>query len=463
MTDARRGLAREARAMARLAAPIVAVQLGMMAMGVVDVMMVGHYSADDLAAVALGNIVVFALLGFGSGILLALDPVIAHALGADDRPAARRAVQRGVVTAVLLAVPLSLACFLAEPFLRLLDQPDDITPSAVAYVHWSMAGLAPALLFAALRQSLQANARLTPILWAIVVANAANATLNHALIYGELGAPELGVRGAALASTLSRWILLCSVVGGALGFLRSSLLPWDPRSATARPIARLVRLGLPLGGQFLLEMGAFATTALWMGWIGKVPLAGHQVAINLASVSFMVPVGISAAAAVRVGRAVGAGDESAVRCAAGVALSGGALVMALFGLLFLALPDALASLYTDDLAARTIAASLIPLAGVFQVFDGLQVVAIGVLRGLGETRTAIVVNVIGFWLTGVPIGYLLAFPLGLGARGLWWGLVAGLGAVAVTLALRVAAQLRRELRRIDLDAASASPEVPDRS
>lgn len=437
------GYAHEIRAMLRLAAPIAAVQLGQMGLGLVDVLMVGRWSDQALAGIALGNMYVWALLIFGYGILASLDPVVSQAIGAARPDAVRQGVQRGIALACVIGVPLTLLGLCAGPFFRLLEQPEEVRPLAVAYVHWSLPGILPFVVFVALRQSLQALSTVRPILWTMLFANALNAALNQVLIFGHLGMPALGLRGSAVASNVCRVWLAIGLLWAGWPVLRPHLRPFDRASFRPRAWAGLFAIGLPIGAQFLLEMGAFSAAMLFMGQIGATELAGHKVALSLASASFMVPVGISAAAAVRVGYAVGRGDDAGIRRAALVALLLGVGVMACFGALFLMAPRPLAFLFTASDAVVPIAVVLIPIAGLFQVFDGIQVVCIGVLRGLAETRTPLVVNVIGFWAIGLPVGWWLAFPRGMGPQGLWWGLVAGLGSVAVTLLLRVAVRLFR--------------------
>lgn len=433
----------ELRCTLRLAAPIVAVQLGQVGLGIVDVVMVGRWSDEALAGIALGNMYVWALLAFGYGVLTSLDPVVSQAVGAGRDADVRSGVQRGVALALLIGVPLTGLCLLAAPFYRLLDQPDAVVPLATAYVHWSMPGMLPFVLFVALRQSLQALSTVRPVLWTMLGANALNVLLNWMLVFGNVGMPALGLRGAAAASDICRIWLALGVLWAGWPVLRPRLRPFDPAAFRPRAWLPLLRLGLPIGGQFLLEMGAFSAAMLLIGQLGALQLAGHKVALTLASASFMVPVGISAAAAVRVGYAVGRADPDGVRRAATVALLLGSGVMAVFGALFLLMPETWAWLFTDSPAVVPLAAALVPLAGVFQVFDGVQVVCIGVLRGLAETRTALVVNVLGFWVIGLPLGWWLGLHEGLGARGLWWGLVAGLAAVACTLLARVVWRLRR--------------------
>jgi MATE family multidrug resistance protein len=233
--------------------------------------------------------------------------------------------------------------------------------------------------------------------------------------------------------------------------LRPYLRPFRRDAFELRPLLRMVRLGAPIGAQFQLEFGVFAVVALLMGRLGTVPMAAHQVAINIASFTFMVPLGIAGAASVLVGQAVGAADPWRARRAATASLVVGFAFMALSGALLFALPRPLAMLYSLDVSVVAVAISLIPLAGLFQVFDGIQVVSIGILRGVGDTRAPMIVNVLGFWLIGFPVSLWLGFKTGAGAVGLWWGLVVGLAAVALFLLARVRSRLSRDLARIVID------------
>lgn len=449
------GWRRELADTLRLGLPIVCIQLGSMAMGTVDIVMIGHHSTDGLAGVALGHLYAWAIAVFGLGVLAAVDPVVSQATAANDPVAARRGVQRGLAIAVLLT-PMCVLGWPAERVLEALGQPSGITHLAADYVHWSLPGILPLFVFTVFRQSLQALSRTRPVLIVIVAANALNLLLDWMLIFGALGAPALGVQGSAIATSIGRVAMAGGLLWAAWPVLRPMLLPFDRAVLRRKPLLRMLRLGAPAGAQMLLEMGVFGATALMMGWIGRDAVAGHQVALNLASLSFMIPLGLSAAASIRVGYGVGRDSLADARCAAGVAITAGTLVMAVFAVVFLVVPGPLARLYfgADRVAADpgfAVALALVPVAGVFQVFDGLQVVCIGVLRGLGNTRTPMVVNLIGFWLLGLPCGYLLAFPAGLGPPGLWWGLVVGLASVGATLAWLVLRDLRRPVVRLSFD------------
>ena len=434
----------------RLAVPVVVVQVGLVAMGTVDTMVVGRLSSPALAAVALGNLYFFSLCAFGMGALLALDPVVAQAVGAGDEAAVPAAVRRGLLLALLLATPTALLLLPGEAVLGLLRQPNDVIPTAAAYARVCAPGVPAFFAFFVLRQTLQARQRLRPVVAAILVTNVVNFGLDCALVFGVPGVvPALGAVGSAWASTacrflLAAWLLLVLVREIPVWPRRLGPMAW-------RPLLALLRLGAPIGVQFQLEFAAFGVIALLMGLFGTVEMAAHQVALSLASLTFMVPLGISAAAAVKVGQAVGAADQARARRAAAAALLCGGGFMTVSALVLLSAPGWLAAAYTDVVEVAALAAALIPIAGFFQVFDGLQVVSTGVLRGAADTRAPMIINVLGFWLLGMPASLLLGFRLGLGPHGLWWGLVVGLAAVAILLLARVAWRLRRGIARVQLE------------
>jgi MATE family multidrug resistance protein len=376
---------------------------------------------------------------------------VSQAVGAGDATAAARAVQRGLLIAALVTVPSVVVLLPVAPILDLLKQPDEVVPIAAGYVYRSLPGILPFFGFVVLRQTLLAMERMRPVVLTIVVANLINLVLDVAMVHGRFGFPALGAFGSAWATTASRTALFVLLAVAARRELDPLMARTDPEVFRLAPLVRTLGLGTPIGIQFQLEFAAFGVIAVLMGVMGTVEMAAHQVAINLASLTFMVPLGVSAAAAVRVGNAVGRADPGAARRAASAALACGAGFMALTALLFLALPGQLAGAYTSESQVLALAATLIPIAGVFQVFDGLQVVSSGVLRGLGDTRTPMIVNLLGFWLVGVPVSLGLAFALDRGPTGLWWGFVFGLGAVAVLLLARIASRLSRPVTRFLVD------------
>jgi MATE family multidrug resistance protein len=438
------------RRLSALAVPIVFVQIGLMAMNVVDTMIVGRVSPTALAGVAVGTVYVFAVGTFGMGVLMALDPLVAQSVGADDEAGIARALQRGLLLAVLLGGLGAVALLPARVALTWLGQPPELVAVATPYVRVQTPSLLAFFVTVVLRQTLQALGHMRPIVITIVAANVLNAILAWALVFGELGAPRMEGVGAGLATTIARWWMAVMLLAVAWRSLRPHLR-WRRDTLQPRAIVRMLRIGLPIAFQYELEFGVFAAVALVMGRLGPVPASAHQIAINIASLMFMVPFGVSSAGSVLVGRSVGAGDAEGARRAGIAALIAGAAFMTLSACVLGLAPRLLARAYTPDPDVLALAAMLIPIAGVFQIFDGVQVVSIGVLRGVGDTRTPLIVNLLGYWVFALPLSLWLGFGLGWGPRGLWWGLVAGLMIVAVVMLLRVRARLWSKLERLSVD------------
>ena len=440
----------EMRALIRLAIPIVTVQVGQMMLGVVDTIMVGHISANALAAVAFGNLFFFAVTVLGMGILFALDPIISQAVGSHNEIGIARGVQRGFIIGFVVSVLMCLVLPLSEPVLSVLHQPAAVVPVAGTYIMAVMPSTFPMMGFVVVRQTLQALGKVRPVVITIIAANLLNLFLNYVFIFGHFGSPALGVLGSALATTVSRYAMFAVLVVISWPSIAAYLQPRRDSLAIA-PIMRMVKLGLPIGvGQFF-EFANFGGIALLMGLLGTNEVAAHQVAINIASLTFMVPAGIASAAAVLVGNSIGRGDSGEARRFAHAALVAGAAFMAFSALMMRAVPHALASVYTTDDAVLAIAVILLPIAGIFQVFDGLQVVGAGVLRGAGDTRVPMLVALAGFWLVGMPISVYFGLYTNAGAAGLWWGFVAGLAAVAIALLLRIRARFAGEIERVIVD------------
>ncbi len=438
----------ELRDMLGIAGPIVIVQVGLQLMGFTDVLMVGHISANALGGVALGNFYFFNIAIFGMGMLMALDPVVAQAIGADDHAAARRGIQRGVLLALGVSAVVSAACAVSGAAFQLLRQPPEAVPLATAFVRISIVGLPPFFIFIVLRQSLQAMLSVRPVLLAVLAGNAVNLAANWVLIFGHFGAPPMGIAGSAWSTVLARWVMLAILLYTGWPQLRPHLRgSW--RAATAiGPLWRTVRLGAPIGFQWFFEAGAFAMATLMFGWLGTIPLAGHEVALSLASLTFMVPVGFSSAAAALVGQAIGRRDMPSARRHAAGAWVLGVGFMACSGVAMLVAPTPIARWFTGDPAVVLVAASLITIAGVFQVFDGTQAVAQGLARGTGDTTLPMVMHLCGFWVVGVPLAAYLGFRTALAGRGIWWGLTTGLIIAALLQAWRVQRRLRLDIDRV---------------
>jgi MATE family multidrug resistance protein len=441
----------DVRELMRLALPVALVQIGLMAMGAVDTIMVGRVSATDLAAVAIGHLYFFGVAVFGMGVLYALDPVVSQAVGAGDAVGIARGVQRGAVLAAALSV-LAMALLLpVGAVLAALGQPAEVVPVATRYARGLIPGVFPFYVFIVLRQSLQAMGKVRAILLAVLAANLVNVFLNWMFIFGNLGFPAMGAVGSAWATSSSRWFMMLALAAIGWPLLRQSLRPLRADALAPAPLARLLRVGAPVGGQQWLEFGVFGAAGLLMGWLGAIPLASHQVALQFAALTFMVPVGVAQATSVLVGQAVGRDDPPGARRATGAGLVIGVGFMAITAVMFLTVPEQLARAFSDDAPVIAAAALLLPIAGVFQVFDGIQVVAAGALRGVGDTRVPMILNLVGFWLVGLPVSAALGLGLGLGPQGIWWGLAIGIGVVALLLADRIQRRFGRGLTRLVID------------
>jgi MATE family multidrug resistance protein len=438
------------RAVLSLAVPVVLTQLGLMAMGTVDTIMMGRVSEEALAATALGNLYFYTVSLFGLGTLMVLDPVISQAVGAGDETGIALGAQRGMLIAIVIAIIGSFALLLAGPALTLLRQPPAVVAIASDYCTVSIPGLLPFFTFQVLKQTLQAMNRVREVVVTMVIANVVNALLNLVLIFGvdALGIPAMGAVGSAASTAIARWVMFLLLLRLAWPSLVPYLRPVRDAALARRPLLAMAAMGAPIGTQFMLEAGAFNAIAILMGWLGTTALAGHEIALNIASLTFMVPMGMGAAAATLVGQAIGAGDAARARRAASASLACGVGFMVLSAAVLLSVPHLLARAFTTEVGAAAMAATLIPLAGIFQVFDGTQVVSAGVLRGIGDTQAPVAVNLLGFWLLGVPTSLWLGFGRGMGAPGLWWGLVVGLAAVAAFLLVRVRVRFGREVRRV---------------
>ena len=432
---------KDLRDMARIAAPIVMINIGLQAMGVVDALMVGRLGGDAIASVALGNFYFFNVSVFGMGVLCVLDPIVAQAVGAADFESAARGLQRGIVLAIAISFVVTIVLMPGEALLNLLGQPASVIDDTAQYARRRAIGVLPFFMFSVFRQTLQAMGPVRPIIWAVIIAGVVNVLANWVFIYGHFGVTARGVPGAGIATAIAMWSMAPLLLWFAWPLLKDWMRPLRPDTFKAAAFAAMLRLGIPIGTQWFFESFAFGLTALFMGWLGAVSLAGHEIALNMASLTFMVPLGISGAAAAVVGRAIGRGDIEGARRDAIAAIFCGVGFMCLSAVVFMTFPEWLATRYTRESATVAIAVSLIPLAGVFQVFDGLQAVTSGVLRGTGDTRVPAMLHLVAFWGIGVPLGAWLGFGTSLRERGLWWGLVAGLAAAALLQSWRVIRRL----------------------
>ena len=421
-----------------LAVPVVLSELGWMAQGVVDNIMVGRLGPAAIGAVSLGNAVYYTPSLFGIGLLLGLDTLVAQAYGRKDHDECHRWLAQGVYLALIVTPPLMLLvaalCF-GLPHFGVVQAVALPAASYLRILNW---GTLPLLLYGGIRRYLQGVGQVRVITVTYVLANLLNWGGNWVLIYGKLGFPALGVDGSAISTCIARVCMAAALLGFAWRYERKRGHPLF-RHWAAPQLARLkqlTRLGAPAAGQIVLEVGAWNLATFSAGYINPVALATHAIALNYASMSYMMPLGISAAAAVSVGHAVGAGDPARARRAGWLALGLGTAAMLSAAVAFFVAPRALISLYTTDPRVLAVGPALLWIAAAFQIFDGVQTVCTGALRGLGETRVPMIANFVGYWIFGLPLGFTLCFVLHWGIYGTWIGLTLALIVISLTLLVR---------------------------
>jgi MATE family multidrug resistance protein len=432
-----RYIAEEARPMLALATPIVLAELGWMTMGIVDTMMVGRQASSAVAigAVSLGSILYYVVAIFGTGLMLGLDTLVSRSYGAGDLRDAHRSLVNGVYLSLALAPVLMGAIRMWEPMLRSLHIQQPVLDQAIPYlraINWSTL---PLLLYFVFRRYLQGMNMAKPVMFSLISANLVNVAGNWAFVYGHLGSRAMGTVGSGWATCISRVYMVSVLLAYCVyydvryktGLRDASRWPNMPR------VWKLVSLGFPAATQLGLEVGVFAVATALIAKLGAVALASHQIALTTASFTYMVPLGIGSAAAVRVGQALGRRDAGAASRAGWTALALGAGFMSCAAIVFWAVPGAIVRVYSPDPVVIRAASGLLFVAAFFQLFDGLQAVATGALRGAGDTRTPMICSVSFYWLVGLPLGGFLCFHLGWGAAGLWTGLCTALILIGSTL------------------------------
>lgn len=446
------GLFREVRATLALAVPLAAANLAQIAMGVVDTVMVGSLGAVPLAAVGLGGGLYFTSAVICQGVLNAVAPLAAFSIGSGDRDAAGRIAGSGLVLALLLIAPVVATMMFADRLLDLIGYEPALAREIGRFLRAVAWGTPGFLGFGVLRSLFAALGRPRVVMVVLTLCVPTLIGLNWVLIFGHLGAPALGLVGCAYASAINQWLMFAGLALWLSALRRRGRAPRlrGAPAQIARDVRRILALGLPIGGLAGMEIGVFMTSAALMGLFGADALGAHQIAINCASVSFMVPLGIGQAATVRVAAERGARAPHAARCAAFVAVGLGMVFMAGSAIVLWTLPAHIVGAYVSitDPANRALVAlalQFIAIAAVFQVVDGMQVVAAGALRGYEDTTIPMVFAGLGYWGLGFAGGWALAFPLGFGAVGLWWGFVVGLAAVAALLTLRLYRQAHQEI------------------
>jgi MATE family, multidrug efflux pump len=424
-----------------LGLPLVGSHVAQMMITLIDTVMLGWYSVDALAAQVLAGTIFFVFFIFGSGFAWAVMPKVASAEGAGDERQARRVTRMGLWASIMFGVLVMPIFIFAEPVLLALGQEPGLAALGADYLMIAGWGIFPALMVMTLKSFLAALEKTQAVLWITIAAVFANALVNYLLIFGNWGAPELGIEGAAWASLVVQVLSFVLIVAYAQWatpehqlFVRFWRADWEA-------FGEVFRLGWPIGITSLAEVGLFAASSVMMGWLGTLQLAAHGIALQVTSLAFMVHLGLSNAATVRAGRAYGRGDIAALRHG-GYTVFGMSIVVAVVTvIIFLTLPEVLLGAFLDPTDPDTatvmlIGVGLLAAAALFQLVDAAQVMALGILRGVQDTRVPMVIAGVAYWIVGVPVSYLLGITFGLGGVGIWLGLAIGLAVAAVLLIWR---------------------------
>ena len=440
-------LRREFRPMLRLAVPLAIAELGWMAMGIVDTLMAGRLGPAPLGAGSLGNMIFYPTVIGATGLLLGMDTLVAQSFGAEDHTGTRRTLVGGTWLALAIAPPLAALLLLILPLLRAAGVNPHVMAPLAPYVEALIWGIPPVLLYTAFRRYLQAVNIVRPVTFALISANAINALGNWVLMYGHWGAPRMGLTGSGWSTSLSRVYMAGVLLATILWHERRTgnrlfQISWRPDLPHIR---RLILLGLPASAQIAFEGAVFGLVTVLAAKLDEVSLAAHSIAVQVIATTFMVPLGISSAAAVRVGQATGRRDAHGVAAAGWTALGISALFMGSAGILLWAAPGWIVRLFIGNSAVIASGAVLLRIAAFFELFDGFQVVATGALRGLGDTRTPMLAHFAGYWIVGLPISYLLCFPWNWGVKGIWIGLTTALILIGMALVLAWRAKSRKPI------------------
>ncbi len=417
----------------KLAYPVIIGQLGHMMLGVVDSLMVGQLGAVPLAAASLVNGLILLIIVLGIGMSVALTPLVAIAKGSGNHEECGIILRQGLLINLIFSILLVGVVYFLADLINFLNQPEEVAVLAESYLKILSFSIIPFMMFQSYKQFVEGLSFTKPPMVILIVANIINVFGNWIFIFGNLGMPKLGLDGAGFA-TLTTRIFIAFVIYFYVRYSKE-LKQYDPslkfKSINWRVIKKIIDLGIPGGFQMFFEVGGFAFAAVMIGWIGASELAAHQIAINLASITFMVALGLSIASTIRIGNYLGKKDMNGIKNAGYSALVIVAVIMGTFGLMFIFLKNFLPTLYIDDAEVIEIAASLIIIAALFQVVDGLQVVGIGILRGLTDLKAPMLIAFIAYWLIGLPVAYILGFVLDFGVVGVWISFIVGLSLAAI--------------------------------
>ena len=421
-----------------LAYPVMLSMLGQVMTGVADSVMIGWTGATPLAASSFANVFFSIPLFFGIGVSYAITPLVAQAEGAHEETKIIDTLKNGALINLVTGFILVILIFSIIPFMHSMGQPDDAVTLAIPYLSIIAIAIIPTMIFQTYRQFAEGLQRTRVAMIIVVGSNLINIVLNYLLIFGHYGFPELGLNGAGWATLISRCIMALSMMGYVFYGKKFQAFKtgFSIGKYSRTLISNMLHIGIPAGSQFIFEAGAFGFSALMMGWIGTTALAAHQIAINLATISYMTTSGLGAAAAIRVGNFFGQHDRNNMRGSAFTMIGMSVVLMMTWALLFIFGRHFLPSLYIDDQAVIELTASLLIVAAFFQLSDGVQVVTAGALRGLQDVKVPSLLIFVAYWIIALPLGYWFAFPLKMGANGIWIGLSIGLTLTATAMVVR---------------------------
>ncbi|GJM63400.1 MATE family efflux transporter [Persicobacter diffluens] len=428
-----------------LAIPLVLTQTGQVVVALVDNAMVGRVGTQELAAASFANSVFAVIMVFGMGMAFAITPLVGQAIGAHDAEGVKSMIKNGGILGLLSAIVLGFLCWSCSWIMPYLGQPEEVLTLAIPYFRILAISLLPFMLFMILKQIGEGLGNTVMAMVATLISNVVNIFLNWVLIFGNWGAPELGLNGAGIATLIARVILPVILF---FSFLKAPAIRkyFDFSGLTSvsfQKVTQLLALGLPIGFQLVLETSIFAIGAVMMGWLGDVPLASHQVALGMASLTFMISNGVAQATTIRVSYQIGEKNAEGLRMVSYSAMHLVLLFMTFCGLGFYLFRYDLPRIFTPDELVINSAASLLVLAGIFQIFDGLQVVCLGILRGMTDVKVPMVLAGFSYLVIGLPVSYFAAFSMEMGAEGIWVGFVVGLGLAGLSLYFRIWKRLQR--------------------
>ena len=431
----------------KLAIPVSIGHLGHIMLGIVDSLMIGRIGAVPLAASALVNSLLFLILILGIGMSFAITPLVAIKKGEGKNDECGIILRQALLVNIIFSFLLATATFFFADIMQFMDQPPEVVVLAESYMKILSFSIIPVMIFQTYRQFIEGLGDTKPAMYLNIVANIVNAFGNWVLIYGNLGFPRMELDGAGIASLNTRIFLGVAMVIYVM--YSKKYKEYDPslkfHSINIPVIKNVIRVGIPTGLQMFFEIGAFSFAAVMIGWLGANALAAHQIALNMASVSFMIILGIASAATIRVGNYQGAKNFSELKRAGKVAISLGVGIMALFGLIFIIFRNQLPLLYIDDVEVVSISASLLIFAALFQIFDGTQAVGLGILRGMIDVKIPMVMAFIAYWVISIPVGYVLGFKFDLGPEGVWIGLSVGLTVAAIFFTARFIRNINKKI------------------